>query len=248
MNLWSIFLFKPIFNLLIALYYLLGNFGAAILALTLLIRGVLLPVTLPTLRAAKKQRTVLPELTKLKKKYAGDKTQLAQKQLELYRRHGINPAAGCLPQIVQILVLIALYQAFIRILGSGNREAADPTTLNALLYSFLPSFREGVPLVTKLGYLDLAQPDPYYILPVLAGAAQLLFSRLLLPQVGKMESLAKKTETPTDDILYNMQGQMQYMMPLMTVFIGLRLPSGLVLYWLATTVFSLVTQWQVSKR
>jgi YidC/Oxa1 family membrane protein insertase len=97
-------------------------------------------------------------------------------------------------------------------------------------------------LATSFLYLDLTKPDPFIILPGLSGAAQFWASKLMLPTVKKEEKLAEKTADKSDDIMYNMQEQMLYLAPLMTILIGFKLPSGLVLYWFVTTVFSLIQQ------
>jgi len=99
---WNTIFFQPLLNALIFLYNLLGqNLGWAIIGLTLLIRGVLTPLTLPSLKSGQKMKELQPELNKLKEKYGQDKQVFAKKQLELFQSHGVNPAAGCLPQIIQ---------------------------------------------------------------------------------------------------------------------------------------------------
>jgi len=235
-------IYIPILNILILFYVYLGhNLALAIAALTLLIRAVLIPITLPALKGAAKQRELAPHLSSLKKKYGDNKTLLAQKQMELYKEHGFNPAAGCLPQIVQIVVLIVLYQVLLDIFKH------NPAYFNEMLYFPFLKFAQTDTFNTALLYMDLAKKDPYYVLPILAGLAQLLLSKISMPQTNKMEKLAEKTPDKQDDVMYNMQKQMIYIMPVMTVFIGISLPSGLVLYWLLATLFSLVQQWILNK-
>lgn len=215
MNIWQAFLYQPILNLLLFFYQVLfQNLGLAIIALTAFVRGLTLPLVLPSLKMAQKQKDLAPHLDKLKKKYNHDKKRLAEEQMRLFQKEGINPAAGCLPQILQLVILIALYQAFIEVLRAN--------TIN-----------------THFLYLDLAQKDPLYILPVLAGVAQFALSKMMVPQKPKAGK--------QDDVMGEMQSQMAYLMPLMTVFIGASLPSGLALYWLTTMIFSLVQQWWVNR-
>ncbi|MCL5003898.1 MAG: YidC/Oxa1 family membrane protein insertase [Patescibacteria group bacterium] len=220
--LWSLIFFTHLF---------FNNLGLGILALTLIIRLVLTPLTLPSLKASKKQREISGELNELKKKYSGDKKKLAEEQMVLFRKHGINPAAGCLPQVAQIIVLLALYQVFIRVLGFNGHGSNLPAE-----YSFIN---------TRFLYLDLLKKDPFILLPGLAGASQFLMSKMLLPVVKKEEKIVEKAEDKPDDLMYNMQEQMLYLGPAFTILISWGLPSGLVLYWLATTVFSIVQQWWV---
>lgn len=225
------FLTVPINSILIFLYNLSGqNFGVAIILLTLLVRGVLVPITIPSLRSAKKLQELKPALDKLKAKHK-DKQKLQLAQLELYKQNNINPAAGCLPQIAQLLVLIALYQVFINFINNGD--------LN------------GTPLNLNFLWLNLGKPDQYYILPVLAGLTQLIFSFMMTSglegHVKAPKNLnEKKKEEDSLEMAQSMQQQMLYLMPAMTVLISLKFPSGLALYWVVTTIFSLIQQYIIS--
>jgi YidC/Oxa1 family membrane protein insertase len=211
--------------------FLGGNLGLAIIALTLFIRSVLIPVTLPSLRSAKKMQELKPLLDNLKRKHKNDKKKLQQAQMDLYKKNNINPAAGCLPQIVQIIVLISLYKVLINFI--------DQDLIN------------GVTLNLKFLWLDLSQPDPLYVLPVLAGLFQLVFSITmqsgLKTEVKAPKNKAKKQkEEDSLEMAQTMQKQMLYTMPLMTTIIALKFPSGLALYWTMSTAFSLVQQLIIS--
>lgn len=208
-----------------------GNLGLAIIALTLFIRSILIPVTLPSLRSAKKMQALKPLLDKLKKKHKNDKKKLQQAQMALYKKNNINPAAGCLPQIAQIIVLISLYKVLMNFI--------DQDLIN------------GAALNLKFLWLDLSQPDPTYVLPVLAGLFQLVFSLVmqsgLKTEVRAPKNKAKKQKEEDGlEMAQSMQKQMLYTMPLMTTIIALKFPSGLALYWTISTVFSLVQQLIVS--
>lgn len=225
------FITNPINQLLIFLYGITGqNFGLAIILLTLVIRGVLVPVTIPSLKSAKKLQELKPHLDRLKQKIK-DKQKLQLATLDLYKQHGINPASGCLPQIAQLLVLIALYQVFINFINNGQ---VNGTSINL---NFL--------------WLNLGKPDPYYILPVLAGVTQLIFSFMMTSGLeGHLKAPKNKDEKKKEEnsleMAQSMQQQMLYIMPAMTVLISLNFPSGLALYWVITTLFSLVQQYIVS--
>lgn len=241
---WQTFLVNPILNLLVFFYQILfQNLGLAILVMTVALRVVLIPLTLPTLKAAQKQKDLAPGLKRLKEKYKDNKEKLARAQMELYRQHGVNPAAGCLPQILQLVVLIALYQVFIQVLSNDTQAVLK---LNENLYFDFLKLDPGRTIDVSFGLWNLSQPDRFFILPILAGVSQLLLSKMMRPAVVKGVGEAKKTPDKQDDLMYTMQEQMLYMMPLMTIFIGWRLPAGLVLYWLATTVFSVAQQYFVS--
>jgi len=158
MSLWHLILYQPLVNALIFFYnFLFSNFGLAIIVLTVAIRSFLIPLTLPSMKAAQKMKELAPEIAKLKKKYGSDRQQLAKAQMELYRQHGANPAAGCLPQIVQLIILIALYQAFIHVLRADGDVIEK---LNQVLYPSL-KLAEGTVINTHFSYLDLAKPDTF---------------------------------------------------------------------------------------
>ena len=253
MSLWHLVLYQPLVNALIFLYQLLfHNFGWAIIALTAIIRGFLIPLTLPSMRAAQKIKELAPEIAKLKKKYSNDKQQLAKAQMELYRQHGANPAAGCLPQIVQLIILIALYQAFIHVLRVDGDIVEK---LNQVLYPSL-KLAEGTIINTQFAYLDLAKPDVFrlpglaFSLPglflMVAALVQFLSSKMMQPAVAKAQKEAEKTESKVDDMATSMQSQMLYLFPLMTIFIGYSFPSGLILYWFIFSLFTAVQQYFIN--
>lgn len=218
--------YQPILNTLLWLYQLLGgNLGLAIIALTLLVRAVLIPFTIPSLKSAQKIAKLKPELDKLKKKHAKDPKMLQEQQLALYKRNNVNPAGGCLPFIVQFIFLIALYRVFIDSLGNGAINGQE--------------------IVTEFWLWDLKDKDTTYILPALAGILQLLTSLAIKPGIENDPQGRKGKEESKEDVAemaQSMQNQMVYLMPAMTVFFAIQFPSGLALYWVITTAFSFVQQ------
>ena len=216
-GIWNNFFYDPILWLLTNFYNLsFQNLGLAIIMVTVLIRVALLPLILPSLRSAKKMQDLQPKMADLKRRYGHDKKRHTQEQLKLYKQHGINPAAGCLPNLVQILFLIALYQVFFSTLSSGfNKE-------------FL--------------IWDLTKKDATLILPILAGISQLILSKMMLPK----NRTPVKGQGGMEEAVYSMQSQMLYLFPIMTVVIGWQFPSGLVLYWAVTTIFSIIQQYAVT--
>lgn len=252
-ELWNTVLYFPLLNSLIGLARLTGDLGWSIILLTVGLRLAMTPLVLPSLRASKKMQGLSGELAILKSQYKNDKQGLVTAQAELYKKHGLNPASGCLPQIVQILILIALFNAFNSVLKPNGAGLVGH--LNPLLYSFnqLPGdFR----LSTRFYTLDLTQPDTFKVagLPValpgafllVAGVIQLFSSKMMLPAVKTEEKAAQKTPEGTDDVMAATQEQMLYLFPLMTILFGLKFPSGLVLYWLVFSLVSLVQQYYAS--
>lgn len=251
-NIWNSLLFYPLINALMFLHQLTGSLGWAIIVLTVALRFLMTPLVLPGLRLSKKMTELAPEVAKLKEKYKDDKTTLATAQAELYKSHGANPASGCLPQILQIVILITLFNALNLVLKSNGDL---PSRLNAILYSFnrLPS---NFNLSTRFFYLDLSQPDVFRLpnipLPLpgvfllFSALVQFITSKMMSPVITAEQKLAQKTATDTDDTAVAMQQQMLYMFPVMTLIFGYQFSSGLVLYWLVFSLVGLVQQYQVT--
>lgn len=233
-------LVEPILNTLAGLYQLTGNLGISIILLTLIIRFILIPTLIPSMRQMKKQRELQPELDKIKEKYKNNKKKQAEAQMELFKEHGLNPASGCISQIPMFIVIFALYQAITLISRTEN-----VMTLNPELYFDFVKFTTET-LNTKFLWFDLTRPEGFpYILALLVGAFQFLTSKLTLGFTKKAEKIAKQTPDKTDDIAYNMQEQMLYIMPVISVVISISLPAGVVLYFLTTTLFSLAQTYLV---
>lgn len=248
MNIFTIILTQPLTNGLILFYNIFGqNMGFAILFFSLFLIFIMRPLTKPYLESMKKIKELQPQIDKLKKKFGSDKMKFSQAQAELYKEKKINPAAGCLPYLLQFAILIALFNVFTTALGGGGDVTAK---VNNLLYPVLKLPADHT-LNTKFLYLDLSKPDTFSVqgipfgLPgaflLLATVAQFLSVKITAPYISAEEKLAKKTKSQTDDMQVTMQQSMTYTLPLMTIIFGLRFPSGLALYWL---VFSLVNVWQ----
>jgi YidC/Oxa1 family membrane protein insertase len=199
-------IYQPILNSLLWLYQITGqNLGFAIILLTLVVRGILIPFTLPQLKSAKKMALLKPELDALKKKHGHDAKLFQQKQIEFYKTHNVNPAAGCLPFIAQFIVLIALYQVFMKTLGG-----------------------DGVGEINSAFLLwDLKSKDTTYVLPVLAGVFQFIMSLTSLPAIEnepENDQVLSKTKKDVADMATTMQQQMVFMMPIMTIIFSIQFP------------------------
>jgi YidC/Oxa1 family membrane protein insertase len=250
MNIFTTLLIQPLANGLIVAYRLLGeNMGLAILGFGLFLRVVLNPLTKPYMKSMKKMKDFAPQLEKLKRKHKGDKVKLAQAQSEFYKQKGINPGAGCLPYLLQIVVLIAFFNVFSRVLTPNGDIVVR---FNELLYEPLKFGVQEV-INTKFLYLDVTTPDVINIpslpfpLPgpvlILAAFVQFLSAKIMAPYVKAEEKAAKKTKEKSDDIQVAMQQSMIYTFPLMTIVIGLRFASGLALYWLLFSVYQAIQQY-----
>ena len=181
-----------------------GNFGISIIVVTILIKILLLPLTLKQDKSMKEMKKLQPELEKIKQKYANDKQMLNIKTMELYREHKVNPLGGCLPILIQLPILFALFG----VLRSGIIPADS---------SFL--------------WLKLTDKDPYYILPILNGAVSFFQQKLM----GSADSNPQMKN-------------MMYIFPVMMIYISYRMPSGLQLYWLTSSILAVVQQYFIMKK
>jgi YidC/Oxa1 family membrane protein insertase len=244
-------LIQPLANGLILFYRLLGNnMGLAIIAFGLFLRVVLNPLTKPYMNSMKKMKELAPQLEKLKKKYKNDKAKLAQAQADFYKQRGINPGAGCLPYLLQIVVLIAFFNVFTRTLAPDGDVL---TRFNELLYTPL-RFVEGESVNTHFLYLDVAKPDviklPFLPFPIpgpiliLAALAQFISAKVATPLVEAEKKMAQKTKGAMDDMQVAMQQSMVFTFPLMTILFGMKFASGLALYWALFSIYQAVQQYK----
>lgn len=232
---WIEILKKPLFNSLVFLELYTGNLGVAIILLTIVLKTLLVPLNIPQLKLAQKKNELDFELKALKEKYT-DKSELAKAQMDLYKKHGVSPAGGCLPSIAFMVVLLALFRVFTELFeGSIDPSFYYSSILrdNSISHTFL--------------YLDLFKKDPYYILPVITGIAQFFASKQMMPKVTAAQKIAKKTESGMDDMATQMQSQMLYMFPIMTVFFTINFPSGLALYWFVSSLYTILQNWFLKK-
>ena len=221
---WDLIL-NPFITLLVFLYQLLGqNIVVAIIAFTVLIRLATHPLTMQQQRSTKAMQEVQPKLQKIQEKYKGDREKLAQAQMDLYREHGINPMGGCLPLVIQFPILIGLYQAIIQVLGATPLQLID---LSGRI--LLPGLDQLIPLQNHFLWLNLVQPDPYYVLPILVLVTTWLQQRLLMPpSTGDGGQAAAMTRS------------MSTVMPIMFFFFSLSFASGLSIYFVVSNLIGIV--------
>jgi len=226
-NFFYFVLYQPLLNILILLYlYLPGrDFGVAVVALTLLTRMIFYPLGAQALKSQKQLSELQPKIKEVQEKYKNDKAAQGKFLMELYQKEKINPLSGCLPLLIQLPILIALYQVFWKGLEAGQI---------ARLYSFVPLPGKIDP--TFLGKINLT--DPYLIFAILAGILQFIQTKMITPH-QKVTGLQKRG---APDFSQMMQQQMLYFFPVFTVLILLKLPSALALYWIVTSLFSIFQQ------
>jgi YidC/Oxa1 family membrane protein insertase len=227
-DLFNTVLYQPLFNFLVWLYNILpGNdIGLAIVILTVLIKLVLYPFSLQALRAQKALVELQPQIEGLKNKYKDRKDLMTQEMMKLYKDNKVNPFSSCLPLLIQLPFLIAVYQVFIEGLDSQGLENLYPFIAN-------PGHINAV----SMGFLDLGKSN--LILAILAGAAQFWQVKIMPRQSPPKNMPGSKDE----GMAAMMNKQMLYFMPIITVLIGASLPGGLTFYWLLTTLLSVGQQY-----
>jgi YidC/Oxa1 family membrane protein insertase len=224
-------LFRPIFNLLVGIANIMPghNIGLSIIAVTVLVRLILLPSFLHQAKSMQANQTkmqkVKKELEKIKKEHKGDKAKESEATMKLYKEAGINPAQGCLPLLIQLPILIALYRVFFTGIG--------PSTFH-YLYSFIPA-------LSTIGsnFLGINLAAPSLVLAAFAGLGQ--FAQMKF--IGNAATPAATGDDDTAQIMASMQKNMAYMFPVMTIIIAIKLPAALPLYWLTSTLLGLAQQY-----
>lgn len=252
----------PILNVLLGFYHLLqamsvpGALGFSVIFLTILIRIILHPLTVTQLKSTHKLSKIKPELDKITAQFKNDKQRLHQEQLKLYQQMGINPAAGCLPLLIQMPILIALYNLFSNLLNNGNLPKVIESINNAVYFPFL-----------KINSLDLSflgvnlayKPSEWQkfgwwllLVPVATAALQYWQTKMMMPQsptTNKKQQITEKgKEKKEDDMGAAMQKQMAIMMPLMIGYFAYSFSLGLSLYWNTFTIFAIIQQHYLNKK
>ncbi len=221
---WLYFLAKPLFYLLDFFYQLIGNFGVAILLLTVVIKILFFPLANKSYRAMGRMKALQPKMTALREQFGDDKQKLHQEMMELYKREKANPMAGCWPMLIQIPVFFCLYQVLFVTIEMRHApffgwivdlSAADPTTIFNLF-----------------GLIPFQPPEMLMI-----GAWPLIMG-------GSMYLQQKINPQPADP----MQARIMMMLPIIFTFILARFPSGLVIYWAWNNTLSIAQQWVIMKR
>jgi YidC/Oxa1 family membrane protein insertase len=221
---------RPIFYTLDFFGDLTGNFGVAILILTLIVKALLFPIANKGFESMAKMKKLQPEVESLRKRHADDKMKMQQEMMALYKKEKMNPLAGCLPILIQMPIFYALYKTlFVTlemrhepfILWIKDLSAPDPTTIFNL-FGLLPWDPTAVPVIGA--FLGIG------VLPILMGVSMWFQTKLNPP--------------PTDPV----QAQVFAMLPFIFVFIFAPFAAGLVLYWFWNTFLGILQQWFIMKR
>ena len=210
-------LVTPLSFLLTLLYNLVNNYGIAIIILTVIVKACLYPVYAKSMKSTMKMSKLQPKMQELQQKYGKDRELYQQKVSELYKEEGASMYGGCLPMVVQMIVIMGLFT----LLRTPMKYFADESMLYAIHESFL-----WIP--------DLAQPDKW-ILPLAAAAAT--FAAYSMSSAQQMQaSMAGTTSTQQGNMMGKM---MKYFFPIMILWFARTYPAGLAIYWFGSQVIQI---------
>ena len=224
-ELYNTILYEPLLNAVVFLYNVLpGNdFGLAVIVLTIIIRLIFFPLTVKTILSQRALSRINPQMKTIKDKFKNDAQAQSAAIMKLYKDNKVNPLSGCLPLLIQLPILIALYHAF----GAGFK----PDNFD-LIYGFIARPENINPV--SFGFLDITSRS--IVLAILTGIFQFI-------QLRQNQNLMQTTSGDnTQKELQAVNKQMLYIFPVMIIIIGWNLPAGLLLYWITTTLFSMAEQ------
>lgn len=233
-------LYEPLFNLLIFFYDVLpgGDLGIAIILLTLIVKLVLFWPSLKTIRSQKALQTVQPKIEEIREKYKDDKEELGRQIMKVYKDNKVNPLSSCLPLLIQLPIILALFRVF----QSGL--TTDPETgflMADQLEHLYTGLRETYSTMaideTFLGRIDLSA-NKNIGLALGAAILQFLSARMLSSKKAEVRSKGAQDE----NMAAAMNKQLLYIGPIITLVFGYQFPAGLTLYWLTSTAFTWVQQ------
>ena len=223
-------LYQPLYNLLIWLYNVIpgADMGLAIIALTLIVKAITWPLTHSSLKSQKMMQELQPKLDALKAEYGDDKEKLAKATMELYTNEKVNPLSSCLPIIIQLPFIIALYSVLKAGLNTSSLTSLyafvhNPGSINEIAFGFLDLSKKSIPI------------------GIIAGACQFFQTKMLVSR-RPPPAIRKQEGAKDEDALAAMNKSMLYTMPVMTAVIGSTLPAGLALYWVTVNLITIGQQ------
>lgn len=235
-------LYRPLFNALIVFYEVLPgrDLGLAIILLTVLVRLVLSPLLLKQLRSQRALAALQPKMAEIRSN-TKDQAEQSRRLLALYKDHGVNPASGCLPLLVQLPVLWAMFAVL--------RQGLEPNALSAL-YRFVP--HPGTVDPVAFGVLNLAQPAfqraggtlgiAWSAVALALATGLVTYWQMRLTPTAQPQHSKADDKTSAEQMMHRMSRQMMFLMPLMTIYFALVFPAGLSLYWFITTLVAVLQQ------
>lgn len=250
-EIFTILFTNPITNLLILFYKVLlmvnipYPLAFSIILLTAVIKLILYPLGTSQIKSAQKMQKINPHMATIREKHKNDKKRQQEEMMKLYKEHGVNPAAGCLPTLIQFPVIISLYNVLTNVVGANT---AALLKINTILYS---PFLTIDPRAWNPSFLGASLADspsalfskvPFIILvPVVTGIIQFILSKMMIPESSLIP--LKKGEKKSDDFATTFQTQSLFIFPVMIGFFSYTLPIGLSLYWNTFSLFGILQQY-----
>jgi len=234
------FVYQPLYNILVLLYNVIpgADFGIAIIAITVFLRLILIPLYKKQIESQRKLQELQPKIKELQKKTKNDKEKQAREMMELYKEHKTNPFSGCLPLIIQLIFLIAIYRILMNISDAGL------TIDSSQLYSFINN--PGKVNQFFISIVDLTKPS--VVIASLAAIAQFFQTKMLMSKTIEDKNKSSDQDSNQPDMAQMMSKQMLYLGPILTIVIGIKFAAGLSLYWLTSTLFMLIQQVYIQKK
>lgn len=232
--LWNEVIIRPMLNTLLVLYVLcFYQMGVAIIAFTVLVRVVTIPLTIKQLRQMRAMTAMQPRVREIQQRYEGDRQRISQETMRLYRESGVNPI-GCLgPLIVQMPILIGLFRVLILTLFNNPEDLVNLSDKLYSWISFVP-IHSAAPVNNTFLWLDLSQPDPSpIVMPILVAVTTWVQQKM--------------TQMPSPDPRQqSSQTMMLWMMPIFLGAFSLGWPSGLPLYWVVSNLIGIAIQYFIT--
>jgi YidC/Oxa1 family membrane protein insertase len=230
LELLRILFYYPFVNVLTFFVWLIPGHNVAwgIIFLTLIVRVILLVPYKKQLEGQRKLQAIQPLINKVKEEHKDDKNAAATAQMQLMKDNNVNPFSSCLLTLIQLPILIILYNAIVQGVAGNTAD----------LYAWLP--RPDSIQTVFLG-IDLVKADPYYIMPILAAILQFVQMKMVMPPKDPNNS-------PEAEQMMAVQRNMMYIFPFMTLYISARFPAGVALYWIVSTLFGIGQQYYVNKQ
>ncbi len=231
-NIFHIFLYNPIYNILVFLVHIIpgGDVGLAVVVITILIRIIMLPFSLSAARTQHAMGSIEPKLKEIKEKHKDDKEKQAKKTMEVYKEANINPFASIATTLLQMPMLLALYMVF--------RYEAFPAIDTHILYSFVVA--PTVVSMNFLGFINIAGKS--MILALLAGATQYLQAVHMMKRTSLSKVPDKKGTTTKADFTKMLNTQMKYLFPIIITVVAYTTSGAIALYFAATNAFGAVQE------
>lgn len=226
------FVFLPLTNVLVFLTsFLWGNIGLSVVAMTILVKLVLLPFSYSTTKNQIAIKKIQPLIDDIKKKHP-DSTEQTKKIMELYKEHNTNPLSGCLPLLIQLPIIIGLYRVFLQ------GVSVDPT----MLYSFVHA-----PEHLSNMFLGLNMTSKSILVAFAAGITQ-FFQLKLSPTLQNNTTTPTTTPDMQTAMMENMQKTMKYSLPIMITFFAAVVPAAVALYWVTSNIFMIIQEYWINKQ